>query len=213
MIDGIGVHWYGGLNTHNLESTHEIAPDKFILATEACNCPGVVYRHMNADEWWQRAEHLGMDILQDLLHWSIGWVDWNLILDVTGGPNHLGNRCDANIIADPKQKLKQGSTLIFQASFYYMGHFSRYLLPGAVRVGLTNPLDRTGHGGDPEGKADGSLEALAALSPDRTQVVVVVMNRNDSPIQFVLNDAATGRTSDALTLNAHAIHTYWYSVA
>jgi glucosylceramidase len=92
-----------------------------------------------------------------------------------------------------------------QIFYYYMGHFSRYLLPGAVRVGLTNPLDRTGHGGDPEGKA--------ALSPDRTQVVVVVMNRNDSPIQFVLNDAATGRTSDALTLNAHAIHTYWYSVA
>ena len=33
-----------------------------------------------------------MDILQDLLHWCTGWVDWNLILDVTGGPNHLGNR-------------------------------------------------------------------------------------------------------------------------
>lgn len=138
MIDGIGVHWYGGLNTHNLESTHEIAPDKFILATEACNCPGVVYRHMNADEWWQRAEHLGMDILQDLLHWSIGWVDWNLILDVTGGPNHLGNRCDANIIADPKQKLKQGSTLIFQASFYYMGHFSQYIPALSKRIKIAN---------------------------------------------------------------------------
>ena len=42
-----------------------------------------------------------MDILQDLLHWTTGWTDWNLILDPTGGPNHLGNRCDANLIADP----------------------------------------------------------------------------------------------------------------
>ena len=63
-FDGIGVHWYGGLNTVNLDNAHSFAPDKFLLATEACNCPGVVYK-ANAREWWQRAEHLGMDILQD----------------------------------------------------------------------------------------------------------------------------------------------------
>ena len=62
-FDGIGVHWYGGLNTHNLDNSHNMAPDKFLLATEACNCPGVVYPD-TPDEWWQRAEMLGMDILQ-----------------------------------------------------------------------------------------------------------------------------------------------------
>ena len=35
---GIAVHWYGGLNTDKLEATHKMQPDKFILATEACNC-------------------------------------------------------------------------------------------------------------------------------------------------------------------------------
>ena len=135
-FDGIGVHWYGGLNTYNLDNTHLMAPDKFILATEACNCPGVVYRDATR-EWWQRAEHLGMDILEDLLHWCTGWVDWNLVLDVTGGPNHLGNRCDANIIADPDNRKGHG-TVVLQASYYYMGHFSRWLPAGSVRVGITN---------------------------------------------------------------------------
>ena len=57
-----------------------------------------------------------MDILQDLLHWCTGWVDWNLILDITGGPNHLGNRCDAHLIADPKN-VKGYGTLVMQASY------------------------------------------------------------------------------------------------
>ena len=56
-------------------------------------------------------------VCQDLLHWCTGWVDWNLILDTTGGPNHLGNRCDANIIADP-DKTEGFGTLVMQASYY-----------------------------------------------------------------------------------------------
>ena len=52
---------YGGLNTGNLDNTHAVAPEKFILATEACNCPGVIYEEQPA-EWWQRAEHIGMDV-------------------------------------------------------------------------------------------------------------------------------------------------------
>ena len=41
------------------------------------------------------------------------------------GPNHLKNNCDANIIVDAGNTLGNGE-LIKQASFYYMGHFSRY---------------------------------------------------------------------------------------
>ena len=45
------MHWYGGLNTVNLDTTHNMAPEKFILATEACNCPGVIYKDVNTAEW------------------------------------------------------------------------------------------------------------------------------------------------------------------
>ena len=68
---------------------------------------------------------------------ATGWVDWNLVVDITGGPNHLGNRCDANIVADPTNKLGYGTT-IYQASYYYMGHFSRFLPAGSKRIDSQN---------------------------------------------------------------------------
>jgi glucosylceramidase len=146
-FDGIGVHWYGGLNTQHLNTTHFINPDKFILPTEACNCGGVAFQKDDPLEWWSRAEKIAIDILEDIKWWSVGWVDWNLVLGWDGvqkkwgGPNHLGNLCDANIIADPSKTLK-GDTVIQQASYYYMGHFSRFIPPGSKRVGLTNSVTR-----------------------------------------------------------------------
>ena len=69
---GIGVHWYGGLNTHNLNYTHYLDPSKVILGTEACNCGGVVFRTATFKEgvlsrgdflsaWWSRAESLALE--------------------------------------------------------------------------------------------------------------------------------------------------------
>lgn len=138
FFDGIGVHWYGGLNTEHLQSTHEIAPDKFILATEACNCPGVVYQE-DPTTWWSRAEKLAIDILEDIKWWSVGWVDWNLLVNTEGGPNWAGNLCDANIVADPK-KTKGKDTFILQASYYFMGQFSRFIPPGSRRIALNNTV-------------------------------------------------------------------------
>jgi len=139
---GVGVHWYGGLNTDKLEATHALEPSKFILATEACNCVGnVIFSSPNIAAWWTRAEKLALDILEDLRFWAIGWVDWNLLVDTSGGPNHLKNLCDANIVVDAEESLGTGSPLLKQASFYYMGQFSRYLAPGSKRVGLTNTVE------------------------------------------------------------------------
>jgi len=139
-LAGIGVHWYGGLNVNNLNDTHNMAPDKFILGTEACNCGGVVYKDPDRAEWWARAESLALDILEDLRFWAVGWTDWNLVLGTDGGPNHLKNLCDANIITDPSESLGMG-TLIMQASYYYMGHFSRFIPPGSKRISVTNHVE------------------------------------------------------------------------
>merc|ERR1719446_398931 len=82
--------------------------DKLLLATEGCNCPGVGSAAggveytpwgMRSDQnSWTRGERYGHDILADLNNWAHGWVDWNLLLDREGGPNHLGNKCDAPIV-------------------------------------------------------------------------------------------------------------------
>lgn len=151
---GIGVHWYGGLNTQKLDYTHNLDPTKVILGTEACNCGGVVYRDAAFADgeltkgdflpaWWSRAESLALDILEDLRYWAVGWTDWNLVLSIDGGPNHLKNLCDANIIIDNEHQVGS-SNLIMQASYYYMGHFSRYFLPGSKRIHLTNSVEAEG---------------------------------------------------------------------
>lgn len=153
-----------------------------------------------------------------------------------GGPTHPGPaECegvvacgdDAMIIADTTFANKTAGVDTFypQAFYWYMGHFSRYVLPGSRRVHVDNPLDKTGNGGDAKGNPDGSLEVFSALlpppspsSPSPTEssgtanhVAVVVMNRNNQEMTFTLQDAATKRATPPLTIAAHAIHTYWYN--
>ncbi|MCE5187546.1 MAG: hypothetical protein LLF76_15600 [Planctomycetaceae bacterium] len=175
---GIGIHWYSGDNFENLDKVHTAFPDKPILHTEGCQEGGV---HLND---WKPAERYAHDIIGDLNHWTVGWIDWNMVLDERGGPNHVGNFCDAPIIADGKQ-----NKLIYQGSYYYLGHFSRFIRPGAVRIGCT--------------VSDPQLETTAFKNTDGS-VVVNCLNRTDNPIQFSLKKADN---TAAFTSAAHSLVT------
>jgi glucosylceramidase len=100
-----------------------LRPDKILLATEGCSCPGV-----RLDDWL-RAERLAHDVMYDLMNFGQGWIDWNLLLDSTGGPNHLGNQCDAPLVA-----LSDFSDVHVQPTYYYMGQISKFVPPGSIRV-------------------------------------------------------------------------------
>lgn len=218
--DGVAFHWYSSHDYFDhLEAVHTSHPDALLLATEATE--GRDLGHYLANQSWAKGEHYAHVILGDLNHWAVGWIDWNIVLDRDGGPTHPGPKeceglvkCgdDAMVIVNTTYgDVTTRSTFYPQIFFWYMGHFSRYIAPGSRRVRLDNPLDATGNGGDAKGKADGSLEAIATLSADGTQVVVVAMNRNDHSIDFALKDAASGRAA-SLSINAHAIHTYWFAL-
>merc|ERR1712196_421322 len=91
-VAGMGVHWYAAVNDHfnyfgKLSEAHDAHPDKFILGTEACNgyIP-VLDRGVKLGDWG-RGELYGHDILNDVLNWAVGWTDWNIVLDDSGGPN------------------------------------------------------------------------------------------------------------------------------
>ena len=111
-------------------------------------------------------ERYGRSIINDLNRWTVAWVDWNLILDERGGPNHVGNFCSAPILVDTRT----GQPL-YQSSFYYLGHFSRYIRPGAERILHASTADE--------------LETTAFLNQDG-MIAVVVMNRTEQPIPFAL---------------------------
>ena len=128
-IWGIGFHWYeswnGGFQFENLKRVAETFPKKNLLMTEACNFP---FSWQTFNEWkW--GENYGLNMIHDFNNGAVAWTDWNILLDETGGPNHVNNFCFAPIHA----KTKEGE-LHYMNSYYYIGHFSKFILPGAKRV-------------------------------------------------------------------------------
>jgi glucosylceramidase len=159
---GVGYHWYSGDNFNNVQLVHDAWPDKNLVFTEGCYYPFSMENIQN----WNAGETYARSMINDLNHWTVGWTDWNLLLDETGGPNHVGNFCLAPIHADTKKDV-----LYFMNSYYYLGHFSRFIKPGAVRVLCASTLDE--------------LETTAFLNTDGT-IAVVVLNRTDKDIAFAL---------------------------
>lgn len=188
FVAGTAFHWYSGFQFDHLETTHEMFPEKFLLASEATNCPGVDLGN------WSRAEVYGFDILGDLNAWSAGWVDWNLLLDMQGGPNHLNNFCDSPIVVDVEDQI-----VFVQPMFYYLGHLSKFVPPGSVRIGtkISDTLDD-------------SISAASFLTPNK-QIAVVVMNQNDKDVELVLADSAL-QVSAVYEIPSHGITTFVYDL-
>jgi glucosylceramidase len=99
----------------------------------------------------------------DLNNWTVGWVDWNVLLDETGGPNHVGNFCFAPIHGDTRS-----GKLHYMNSYYYMGHFSKYIRPGAKRIVASSNDDR--------------LLTTAFINTDG-KIAVVVLNMTDETLR------------------------------
>jgi len=155
---GIGFHWYNGDFFENLDKVHELFPDKNLVFTEGCN------EYYLGKEGWHWPERYGHDIIGNLNNWTVAWADWNIVLDEKGGPNHVNNFCDAPIIADTKN-----NKIILRPSFYYIGHFSKFIKPGAKRIHFAKSIS--------------DLEVTAFVNPDST-IAVVVLNRTEKEFNF-----------------------------
>lgn len=178
-IWGAGFHWYGPDKFDNVRLLHDAWPDKHLIFTEGCQ------EHGPHTGEWALGERYAKSIVNDLNRWTEGWVDWNLLLDETGGPNHVGNLCSAPILADTRT-----DTLLFQSSYYAIGHFARFIRPGARRV-----LCAT---------SDDGVEATAYTNPDGS-LATVVFNPGDEPKDLHLDFCGEGASTN---LPAHSIATF-----
>ena len=155
---GTGFHWYVEDHFDHVQLVHDAWPDKKLLFTEGCQEGGP---HTGE---WEVGERYACSMINDLNRWTVGWIDWNLLLNSKGGPNHVGNYCSAPLLADTENDEVQP-----QVSYAYIGHFSRFVLPGARRILCAATKQ--------------ALECTAFLNTDHT-VVVVVMNRSEVEVQF-----------------------------
>lgn len=175
---GAGFHWYVSEEYHHAQMVSDFYPDKKLLFTEGCLEGGPHLRE------WSGGERYARSIINDLNHGAVGWIDWNLLLDTDGGPNHVGNYCSAPILADVK-----ADQLIYNSSYYYLGHFSRFIKPGARRVLCGN----TGT----------ELLSTAFRNTDGT-IAVVVLNEQDYPIRYALR---IGKFQTQALIEEHSIVT------
>ncbi len=177
-IWGCAVHWYVSEDFAASSKLREAYPDKHLLFTEGCVEGGP------APGNWANGERYARNIIGDLGNWVEGWIEWNLVLNERGGPNHVGNYCCAPILYDTRT-----DTLTFNPSFHYIGHFSRHIKPGAVRIAHSSDND--------------TLKTLSVKNPDGS-FVLVALNETDEAQSFSLY--ANGR-EEGTALPPHSIAT------
>jgi glucosylceramidase len=157
-VAGIAFHWYSGDHFEELELFHQCYPDKRLISSESC----VEYSKYGKEEISINAERLAHDMIGNLNHGMHAFYDWNILLDGKGGPNHVGNFCEAPFMYDLENK-----NLIEQVSRIYYSHFCKMIKPGARRIGFSKYTDR--------------LEMTAFQNPDNT-LTGVFLNRTDSAL-------------------------------
>ena len=157
MIEGMAFHWYSGDHFEALRMVKERFPDKKILLSEAC----IEYSKFDASDYLKNAQKYAHDMIGNLNEGMNTFIDWNLILDELGGPNHVKNYCDAPYLFDMKtKKLKEGNI------FGYLWHFAHFIEAGAVRIGTTKYTEK--------------LEVTAFQKDEK--IVIVILNRTEEEI-------------------------------
>lgn len=185
IVSGVAVHWYSGDHFEQLAMIRETFPGKRMVFTEGC----VEYSRFSRDDHLAHAQMYAHDMIGDLNNGIDCFMHWSMIFDQNGGPNHVNNFCEAIIMCDTEQK-QYTKTL----PYYYIAHFSRYIQPGAVRIGFS--------------RFDDSLDLTAFRNPDGERVVVV-MNRTAQDIPFILRE---GSDVCDVTVAKNSIATIRYSI-
>ena len=184
-VDGIAFHWYSGDHFDAIRATREfVGPNRELIFTEGCDF------YSAGDPYWElpHAEHYAREIIGDLEAGANGIIDWNILLAANGGPNHVGNFCDAPLMYDTAS-----GELHVRLPHGYIGHFSRFITPGARRM-LTTRYTL-------------NLECTGFVNPDGSHALVV-LNRTDGDIDFDFQwTSKRGGRIVSLDAPAHSIQT------
>jgi glucosylceramidase len=185
---GTGFHWYedwkdGKPMYKSVQRVHENYPDKKLLFTEGCNEKYDLNRIVNDDP--TLAERYGKSMIYDFNNGTVGWTDWNILLDQNGGPNHVGNFCFAPVHANTKT-----GEVTLTRSYYYIGQFSKFIHPGAKRITSVS--------------SGNNLLSTAFTNVDGS-LVIIALNDSDHPIKYSVQ---LGGKTALTSILPHAIQTH-----
>ena len=179
LVEGVAFHWYSGDHFEAVDLVHRRYPGLRLMFTEGC----CAFTKDDPETELSQAESYAHDLIGNLNAGMDTWFDWNLYLDEKGGPNHVGNFCSAPMMYDGK------GGFVKKPSYFYIGHFSRHIAPGAKRIGFTKYTDR--------------LEVTAFENPDG-RIAAVFLNRTEKDLP--VNIRCEGNVAK-FTLSARSIAT------
>ncbi len=185
---GIGFHWYeswsgGDSMFENVGKVNEMYPDKNLIFTEGC----VEKFDFKKLQLWANGERYGESMINDFNNGTVGWTDWNVLLDENGGPNHVGNFCFSPLHGNTKT-----GELIYTPSYYFIGHFSKFIGKNAKRISSVS--------------SQSYLMTTSFLNQDG-KAVTVVMNKTDKKLKYNL---CIGTKATEIYILPHAIQTLVY---
>ena len=184
--DGIAHHWYSGSHFGELAMFRKEFPDKLLIASEEC-C-AIPDGDDPALSDLSFAERYGRDLCGCFRSGVNCYCDWNLVLDEKNGPYH--NREGRGCTADaPLHIDRRTGELRYRLSYYYIGHFSKFVRAGAKVIGCST--------------YDDDMDTVAFRNPDG-KVAAVLLNRTDRDMPCILR---MQEHITEFTLGAHSIVT------
>lgn len=146
---------------------------------------------VNADDHpiYTPVHRYARNIIVSLNHWMSGWIDWNIVLDKDGGPNHVGNFCGAPIMIDTAT-----GQVYYTPVFHVLSQLSRSIRPGDKAVEVTTMLDELG---------SDDIHASASLNDDNL-LSIQVLNTTKKPINYQLQ---IGNQFADVMIDANALQT------
>jgi glucosylceramidase len=188
-VGSLAYHGYDFGNFSVIEELHRRYPKYPLWMTEVCHTNAPIYEFSDGDFW-------GNQLVSDLEAGASAWIYWNMILNEQGGPwlvSLIHGDPDPNIQQPIIVINRQTKEVTYTGLYYYMAHFSKFVRPGAVRIGTS-------------GSSEG-IRCIAFKGPKGDRVTQL-LNSRKSDVQITLG--WRGREL-SLTLPAISITTVIWS--
>jgi len=190
-VSGVAVHWYFPDLHRGVRQTKDKYPEKIILNTEACNGVGRPPNRGPRLGVWSDGVAYAADILGSTREGLSGWMEWNMALNMEGGPNWASNLVDASILLDTQG----GDVFFLQPSYFALAHFSHFIPPGSRYLTSTAYLYSKKTRSMTKRVIDGvNIETGAYLRADGI-VVLILLNKRPHAIQYAIYRPGQGSES------------------
>ncbi len=177
-VAGLAMHYYSGKHYNNIRLIRKYYPNTLLVNSESC-CG---YSKYDEKSWIRDAEIISTEMINDFNNGLNMYLDWNILLDYYGGPNHKKNYCKSPIILN-----EDNSNYIKSPIYYYLYHISKHSIDSNI---IENSIYN-------------DLLVLSTIKDNR--VVVTILNNSDDIKEYNLivdNEYISDK------INKHSIITY-----